>query len=78
MRNAHNDNEPFTFRPIGAVAAALIDRLASQQNQKRPDEEREPDGAEKQRTEAEQKQHREYVESGLQRISAFERRARGD
>ena len=71
MRDADNDNEPFPFVTLAAATAKAL-QTNEKQNVETP-----KDGAAKQDHERREKQHREAVESGLRRIAAFERRARG-
>lgn len=72
MRNADNENEPFSFQTLAQITARLL-RTDEKQNEKRPDD-AECSSGDQQRA----NQHREYVDRRLRDIAAFERRARGE
>lgn len=71
MRDADNENEPFTFQTLAAVTARLLN-LDEKQNEKS-----ETDRARGDDEERRANQQREYVEQRLREVARFERRARG-
>lgn len=70
-----NDND--TWQTLAAATARAVLKL--EEKKESPDRRNsEGRGTEKQRTEAEEKQHREAVNHGLRQLAQFEARARGE
>ena len=70
-----NDNEKFSFITLSAATKRVTDRLSN--GQKQTDSEGVDDREADERSKEKAEQHRRYVDEGLKRIRAFERRARG-
>jgi len=73
MREAANENEPLTLRPIAVAAADLVRRL-ERSKQKREQSER--DAQRDTQDEEKEKERARYVEQRLRDIAAFEARYR--
>ena len=71
MRNADNENEPFSFESLAQVTARLFQGDDPKSN------ERPADSAEQQHDEKRAEQQRRYVDQRLRELAAFEARARG-
>jgi hypothetical protein len=70
--HTHTNDNKDPWNSLAAVTARVVSKLA---------EDKKPEGAEngtaEQRSEADEKQHREYVDCRLSELAEFEARARG-
>ena len=71
MKNADNENEPFSFQSLAQITARLLTTDAKKNENGKGDAE--PGNDDEQRA----RQQGDYVNQRLRDLAAFERRARG-